>query len=383
MEIAIRVDASLEIGTGHVYRCLSLAKALRENKHTVVFFCRALSGNLIDFISEQEFEVITLPQASSSASLAPSSSLSDNDKLTPYTQWLGVDYAQEIEQSAQAIHAYLSTIKCQCFDWVISDHYALDARWHKSLRKFSKHILHIDDLANRPIECDVVLDQNYYVDMDDRYHHLCPHKCEQLLGPQFALLNAQFLELHFTLPPFSERLAYGQVLFFFGGIDKGNETLKALKGIAPLLSKHKLKGLVVLGQNNPNKHSVIEYCETYSSLSVAIQIDNMAQRLAESCLYVGAVGATVWERCCLGLPAITSTVAANQEALAKSLTVIEAHYCLGQQQDSSSAKYAEAFKIFCDNKSKLAAQANKVFKLVDAQGCSRVVATLEQINRQL
>ena len=381
MEVAIRVDASLEIGTGHVYRCLSLAKALRENKHTVVFFCRALSGNLIDFISDQEFKVITLPQASC-ASLPPSSRLSNDDELTPYIQWLGLDYSLEIEQSAQAIKSYLLTIECESFDWIISDHYALDAHWHKPMREFSKHILHIDDLANRPIDCDIVLDQNYYVNMDDRYHHLCPRECQQLLGPQFALLNAHFFNLHRTLTPFSERLAHGQVLFFFGGIDKGNETLKALKGIAPLLSKYKLKGLVVLGQNNPNQHSVIEYCEAYLSLSVAIQIDNMALRLAESFLYVGAVGATVWERCCLGLPAITTTVAANQEALAKSLTVVEAHYCLGQQQDSSAAKYAEMFKTLCDNKSMLTSQADKVFQLVDAKGCSRVVAALEQINRK-
>ena len=40
LTIAIRADASAEIGGGHVMRCLTLARALERQGHDIAFFCR-------------------------------------------------------------------------------------------------------------------------------------------------------------------------------------------------------------------------------------------------------------------------------------------------------------------------------------------------------
>jgi Spore coat polysaccharide biosynthesis protein, predicted glycosyltransferase len=48
--VVVRTDASLLIGSGHVMRCLTLAKSLRSSGLKVEFVCRVLSGNLIDII---------------------------------------------------------------------------------------------------------------------------------------------------------------------------------------------------------------------------------------------------------------------------------------------------------------------------------------------
>ena len=46
LRIAFRADLSLEMGSGHVMRCLTLANALRANGAQCQFICRAHSGNL-------------------------------------------------------------------------------------------------------------------------------------------------------------------------------------------------------------------------------------------------------------------------------------------------------------------------------------------------
>ena len=43
-------------------------------------------------------------------------------------------------------------------DWLVVDHYALDARWEAELRSAAGRLLVIDDLADRRHDCDVLLD---------------------------------------------------------------------------------------------------------------------------------------------------------------------------------------------------------------------------------
>jgi spore coat polysaccharide biosynthesis predicted glycosyltransferase SpsG len=50
---------------------------------------------------------------------------------------------------------------------------------------------------------------------------------------------------------------------------------------------------------------------------VRVDIDNMAEVIANSDLAIGASGTTTWERCCLGLPSILFVLAENQKVIAK------------------------------------------------------------------
>ena len=57
MKVVFRVDSSLEMGTGHVMRCLVLSQVLKENGANVEFICRKHKGNLIDKITSSGFNV--------------------------------------------------------------------------------------------------------------------------------------------------------------------------------------------------------------------------------------------------------------------------------------------------------------------------------------
>ena len=57
MRVVFRVDASLQMGTGHMMRCLALAQVLKENGENVKFICRKHEGSLIDKIRSSGFNV--------------------------------------------------------------------------------------------------------------------------------------------------------------------------------------------------------------------------------------------------------------------------------------------------------------------------------------
>lgn len=59
--IIFRTDVSLKIGTGHVVRCLSLAKELRRRGKRCIFICRDNKDELFSLIKDEKFELILLP----------------------------------------------------------------------------------------------------------------------------------------------------------------------------------------------------------------------------------------------------------------------------------------------------------------------------------
>ena len=90
--IVFRTDASQQIGSGHVMRCLTLAEALREAGCTIAFITRNHLGNLNDYIKSKEFNIHSLPDRNES-------NLSES--LSGYEKWLGVQQSQDAKDTIQ------------------------------------------------------------------------------------------------------------------------------------------------------------------------------------------------------------------------------------------------------------------------------------------
>ncbi len=98
--------------------------------------------------------------------------------------------AEEIDQSCVAIAA-------EAPDWLIVDHYALDASWEKAVAPVDARVMVLDDLANRPHACDLLLDQGVAHRPVD-YVELVPDRTRMLLGPAYALLSPELVDLRPT-----------------------------------------------------------------------------------------------------------------------------------------------------------------------------------------
>lgn len=294
MNVFFRVDASIEMGSGHLMRCLTLAEQLKEKGVDVSFISRNHEGNLFNLIIEKGFKLYQLPRVGT-------------NKIKPQTQhsqWLGVNWDVDVNETIEILKNNLKP------DWLIIDHYAIDEAWEKQVRPFVKNIMVIDDLADRPHDCDILLDQNYYLNMKERYRGLIPSTCQTLLGPQFVLLRPEFIKAREKLRKRNGDIK--KIFVFFGGTDPTNETKKALAAIKRI-NKSDITADVVVGASNPHKKDIESYCNSnMMNATYYCQTDKIAELMAKADLAIGGGGTTTWERCYMGLPAIVVSLADNQ-----------------------------------------------------------------------
>lgn len=351
MRTAIRVDASSQIGTGHFMRCLCLADALKQRGAQIRFVCRQVPEHLKDMLAAKGHRLIPLDSRSNAAI---------KDDLA-HAHWLGSSQYSDAKDTIQALSD-------QAWEWLVVDHYALDKRWESALRKTAKEILAIDDIADRHHDCDVLLDQNYYADMGTRYAGKVPAHCRLLLGPTYALLRDEFRQLREQVKPRTGPVK--RVLVFFGGVDAGNCTGRTIEVLANL----GIEGLrvdVVIGAQHPHREQIESACLEHK-FSFHMQTKRLAELIASADLAIGAGGATTWERCCLGLPALTVSLANNQTEIAKSLELLGASIYVGEQDVASVAVMRNAILDLIRSKDQFEKLSLKAFSMADGLGVDRL-----------
>lgn len=349
--VAIRVDASLQIGTGHFMRCLTLADGLRKRGVGIRFISRHLPTHLRELLIKRGHEFVPL---------LDSASESDIDKLS-HSHWLGTSEKCDADDTIQAL-------RDKKWDWLIVDHYALDAVWEGALRQIGSCILAIDDLADRQHDCDVLLDQNFYVDMQLRYVGKVPAHCQLLLGPCYALLRDEFRQMRKQVKPRTGPVK--RVLMFFGGVDADNYTGRIVDALSEICVSD-LHVDVVIGAQHPCCEQITEACAQHGFICY-VQTDKMAELMAAADLAIGAGGSASWERCCLGLPALLVALADNQINIAKALDIFGAGIYAGTLKEASASVLRNAIVDLLSTPDQLGMLSEKAYSLVDGLGVDRV-----------
>ena len=359
MKIVFRVDASLSIGTGHVMRCLSLANGVVRAGGTVIFVCREMAGNLCDEIAARGFMVIRLPTD------AVWTAQSGGDG-PPHAAWLGASWQQDAVHTRDALEPWAPV------DWLVVDHYALDARWESALRPLTKQLMAIDDLFDRPHDADLLLNQNILPGTSGNYAGLLPKACRLLLGPRYALLQRQYRELRSRIPPRAGIIE--RVLVYFGGVDASNLTGRSLAALVAA-GCGDLAVDVVLPVAGPHRESIRTLATCLPGARVHEPLPSLAQLMATADLAIGAGGTTSWERLCLGLPALVVTLSDNQLQIAQALQANNLARWLGHHDEISVECLADALRPLLQEG--LASDwSSRCRAAVDGVGVERVAALL-------
>ncbi|WP_317204573.1 UDP-2,4-diacetamido-2,4,6-trideoxy-beta-L-altropyranose hydrolase [Janthinobacterium sp.] len=357
--VVFRVDASLASGSGHVMRCLTLATALRAGGAAVSFVCRVHPGHLCGLIEERGFAVRRL--AAPDPAFVPAGG--------PYAAWLGAAPAEDAAQTLAALDGRP--------DWLVVDHYAIDAAWEGALRGAVGRILALDDLAERRHDCDILLDQNMVAGMDGRYAGLLPPGCATLLGPDYALLQPEYAEWRARRAP--PRQPPRRLFAFFGGVDPADLSGKTLQAFLAL-GRAGLELDLVLPTQYPQE-ALRARAAGHANVRLHSGLPSLAPLMARADLALGACGATSWERLALRLPALVVLAAENPRAGALEQQRRGLAFLLGTAAElDAGAILAALRRVYAEGVAALVPGALEA--TVDAGGVQRVLLRMAARERQ-
>ena len=338
MHVLIRADGSRLIGAGHIVRCLALATGLRACGAQATFISRSADGDLAHLITSEGHGLRVLPKAE---------------------RWT---WHEDCAATLDVVRNQPSA------DWLVVDHYDIDAQWEAALQPFVRHLLVIDDLANRLHAASVLVDQNIGA-AALRYRPLVPASCRLMLGPRFALLRPEFAEHACAQEPAGE--GSRGILACVGGSDT-QDILSRILAAWQLLPESRPALDLVVGAGSPNLAKLRGAIAGLTSVSLHVQTPRMAELMAGACFLVCAAGSISWERCCLGRTAIMGSLADNQRENLTILARLRTGLSIGEWSSVSVATLADLIARLLKHPGLVRRMGTRARRLVDGRGADRV-----------
>lgn len=364
MKIAIRADASAVIGTGHMKRCITLGRELEAMGATVIYVTRKIDQASTSVLAD-EANIGWLP--------AFADEFLSHQSLVPHVNWSPVSWDEDSSQTVAELTDFNPT-------WVIVDHYAFDALWHVKVREsLSCKIMVIDDLADRDLVSDLLLDANYASDHELKYRNHLVSSSRTCFGPRFALLDP----IYRTSPPYEFHPQVASIGIFMGGADSAGLSERALeicRDSVGFIGKIE----VVTTSANPNLTRLAKICGAISNTSLLVDLPNLAEFFSRHDLQIGAGGSASWERCCVGVPSISVVAAPNQLAVTPALEAIGVTIAASVSEDEivladkSIARLEHVLIELLSDPSKRLKLGTNAKSLVDGFGARRAAVCLHR-----
>lgn len=354
MRVGIRVDASERMGIGHLRRCLSLAHALRSLSAQIRFVTRDLGIASRHQIVAQGFEDVVVLKGRR----APERF----DPAIPHAAWAEVAQDADADDTARALAEFAP-------DWVVVDSYSFDTQWHRTMRDaLDCRIVQIDDVADRTIAPDLLVDHNLSVDHVLKYAGRIEAGLSILGGPKYALLGPRFA----SAPRYAFASEVGSIGIFMGGVDAGNHSATVLDALVSIGFAGAVE--VVTMSANPHLDALRARISQRANTRLTLDLPDLADFLARHDVQIGAGGGASWERCCIGVPSLLLVVAANQETVAPQLA---AAGVVAVAHKADRAEIATALAGLLRNPDKRRDLATRARALVDGRGALRVAKEMQ------
>lgn len=339
--LVIRADAEVAIGSGHVMRCLALAREWQERGGKAVFLGRISAGPLRARIVAEGCQLHLL-----------SASHPDPADCAAVLVWL----REAQEQSG----------------WVVLDGYHFTADYHDAIRASGWPLLVIDDYGHLPeYHADILLNPNAYA---GGVTYNTGVETLRLLGARYALLRREFRvarEENRIAAPRGRR-----ILVTMGGGDQNNVCGRVVDALLAM-DRSDLEVKIVSGSLNPHRQDLANRLEKASfKVDLLVSVAEMAPLMQWADLAISAAGSTCWELAALGVPMLVTVLAENQERLAASLEAHGAAFSLGWFHEWQPGQAADAIRELLADQDKRRRLGENGQRLVDGRGGGRVVRAM-------
>lgn len=341
--IVFRADGNEIIGSGHIMRCLSIAKAARNAGETCCFIMA--DKKFVPVVEEAGFRHVSF----------------------------NTDF-RNMQKELDDVLPFLEKEKPSC---VVVDSYCTTEEYLEKICRYSL-VVYMDDLAVSAYPVDVLVNYNIYgkkIDYAQLYHDQSRTLPRLLLGPEYAPLRKEFRGLKRK----KQRKRVENILVSTGGSDHEHVALRLTQYIADHESGNHYKYHFVIGAMNPDVSKLTQIAEEFPERITLHQNVMQMEQLMQSCdMAVSAAGSTLYELCACGIPTITYVLADNQ--ILGALGFCEQALMLYVGDCRNNENFAEqvmqmVFRL-ADNFQLREQMAEQVNKLVTGNGAEKIAKAL-------
>jgi len=349
--LVIRADATKEMGTGHIMRCIALAQAWQDMGGTVVFVSDCRSEFIKQRIIEECFELVKIEQ--------------------PYP------HPGDIETLLNCVSNVNEKKDILSQTWVILDGYHFDAAYQKSIQEAGYRLMVIDDYVHLDhYYADIILNQNISA-IDYTYHF--DNNAIKLLGADYAMLRREFIQYKNQIHGTSKDIK--KILVTLGGADPDNITVKVIRALKRL-NDSALNAKVIVGPANPNLDELNkEVADVFFKCEIVYAVSDMPGLMAWADLAISAAGSTCWELCYMGVPSLVVVAAENQRKIAFELDKCGAAISLGWHETLTDEKIYLKIKEVISYSDVLKETAKKCRSIINGNGVHKIISKLLNNNQ--
>ena len=334
MQIVFRVDATKNIGLGHLMRCFALAEELVKNKNTCYFISNIDSEKIVEKITKSK---IILEKISTSPN------------------------------SNQDLNYLIDFSRNKNIKWIVTDHYEIQSEYIKTLKDNNFYVLSIDDTSQTYYSSDIVVNQNIG---SEKLTFRSDKNIRLLLGPKYVMIRDEILK--------REKKRYQDdvktILVTLGGMAYDTLTIKILRLLKKIIDDN-VQIIVIIGPLNRVKSTLKSEVNRLSDSNFRFLFSprTMLDLYLESDIAISAGGSSCYELSYFGIPNIIITIASNQLNIAKELDKENVSINLGGKEEFSSNIFKENILKLIDDNSLRKKMVENGKRLVDGNGKKRIV----------
>ena len=354
--IGIRVDANEIVATGHMMRCMAIAKEIEKHGETVLFFLADSFG--ISFLEEAGFSYVVL----------------------------GSDWEHPIVE----IPGFAQELKERRIKEVLFDSYSFTREYFAELKTATNNQIsftYMDDLFEDLYPVDQIVNYNAY-HIKFPYREKYGKDVELLLGPSFTPLREEFAKE----PSFykkEEREEEKKVILLSCG---GGDTLHAMKAVLQkyqrLLSQTKtefdwktVEWQVVVGRLVKDREALFKMARENENIHIQVEVKEMAKLMAYCDLAVSAAGTMLYELCAMQVPTVFFITADNQRYDGEYFSKNEEMFPAGDLRNDREACLENVFEgveSILTNPALYDKMKQKLAEITDGHGAERIALSLLQ-----